>query len=83
MRNDLFEALSPFLPNAKSADYHPHITIGYKDIPAGIFKEAEALYLQKELNALFNVDGAYLWKHDGKKWEIVVGGNPRSCPEIA
>jgi 2'-5' RNA ligase len=50
--------------------FHPHFTIGYRDIPKSQFKSAEAEYLNKEFQASFLLDKIFLWKHDGKRWNV-------------
>jgi 2'-5' RNA ligase len=50
--------------------YHPHITIGYRDIPKDLFKIAAAEYLPMPFAAEFTVDRFFLWKHDGKAWQV-------------
>lgn len=49
---------------------HPHITIGYRDIPRLIFPKAMQEYLCKPFEASFEVDKFYLWKHNQKFWEV-------------
>ncbi len=50
-------------------EYHPHITIGRKDIPKGRFGDAVKEYAGLTFSARFEVKSFYLWKHNGKEWE--------------
>lgn len=51
-------------------EYHPHITIGRKDIPKGRFADAVKEYSELKFAAKFENKAFYLWKHNGKEWEI-------------
>lgn len=48
--------------------FHPHLTIGYRDIPKEVFKEAAKEYLQRRFEASFEIKSFYLWKHNRKSW---------------
>lgn len=49
--------------------YHPHITIGYRDI-LPVFPEVKQAYSKRIYQASFQVQELYLFKHNGKKWEV-------------
>lgn len=51
-------------------EYQPHITIGRKDIPKGRFADAVKEYSDLSFTAKFENKAFYLWKHNGKAWEI-------------
>ncbi len=51
-------------------EYHPHITIGRKDIPKGRFADAAKEYAELRFAAKFENKAFYLWKHNGKIWEV-------------
>lgn len=62
---------SPCYPSVRiSGSYHPHITIGYRDIPRPVFPDAAKDYAGRFYNAVFEVDKCYLWKHDTRRWQI-------------
>jgi len=63
---DKFEISEKF--NGDGA-FHPHITIGRKDIPKGRFQDAVNEYSQLSFSARFEVKSFFLWKHSGKQWE--------------
>ena len=50
--------------------YTPHITIGYRDVPPALFPDIVKNYSKRPFNAVFEVNSIYLWKHDGKNWQI-------------
>lgn len=49
-------------------DFHPHITIAFRDIPPQIFPELWAFYKDSRYTASFSVNSFSLLKHDGSKW---------------
>lgn len=49
---------------------HPHITIGYRDIPKTVFPQAMEEYLSRTFEATLPVNSFYLWKHNRKFWEV-------------
>jgi 2'-5' RNA ligase len=51
--------------------YHPHITIGYRDIPAHVFPDAVMVYEGKSFEGSFQVEEVCLWKHTGILWETI------------
>ncbi len=55
----------------KDQPYHPHITIGYGDIPRERFTEALKDYLPRKYEARFAVEEVYLWRHNGKSWDTI------------
>jgi 2'-5' RNA ligase len=59
-------------PDIKSRQsYHPHITIGYRDIPPALFSEAVKDYVPQKFEASFAIDAVYFWRHNGKHWETI------------
>jgi 2'-5' RNA ligase len=72
-QQDLVTRIKRWLPEIQfrsAKGYHPHITIGYRDIPPEFFDAAAFAYKQKQFFATFIVDAIYLWKHSGLRWEI-------------
>jgi 2'-5' RNA ligase len=56
--------------NSALISYTPHFTIGYRDVTWDAFPEIKSEYLQKRFNASFSCDAIFLWKHNGKNWQI-------------
>ena len=52
-------------------DFHPHITIGYRDLRPSMFKQAWAEYRSKQYSASFTVTGFYLLQHDKHVWNSI------------
>jgi 2'-5' RNA ligase len=52
-------------------DFHPHITIGYRDLRPSMFKQAWAEYRSKQYSATFTVTGFHLLQHDGHVWNSI------------
>jgi 2'-5' RNA ligase len=50
--------------------FHPHFTIGYKDLTPQIFPEVKKAYSQRPFTASFDVKHICLFRHNGKKWEL-------------
>ena len=61
--------LQPLVKN--NQPYHPHFTIGYRDIPKEVFPEAMKDFLPRKFEAAFNVDSICFWKHNGTSWETI------------
>lgn len=81
-----FLSLLPFPEVKKYSSFHPHITIGYRDIPRDVFPVAAKDYLARSFFATFVTDRFYLWKHNGKKWEVLHSfaiGNQSAPADIA
>jgi 2'-5' RNA ligase len=51
--------------------FHPHFTIGYRDIPPGIFPEIKKAYRNRPFSASFEVSSIYFFRHSGLKWELL------------
>lgn len=51
--------------------YHPHITIGYRNMLPEVFERAVEDYKSRTFNASFMVDALYVWKHEGGMWKTV------------
>ena len=50
--------------------FHPHITIGFRDLKKPQFYQAWEQLKEKNFNASFNVNSIALLKHNGKKWNV-------------
>ena len=49
--------------------FHPHITIGFRDLKKRFFEEAWNYINAKTINYQFTIDSFFLLKHNGKTWE--------------
>lgn len=52
-------------------DYHPHMTIGYRDLTYPEFEKAWSVYKNKPYKVQFEVQEIYLLQHDSKQWNII------------
>lgn len=66
-----FKGLLPQVEVSYHRPYHPHITIGYRDIPTHVFTEAAREYHSRNFFATFVTDRFYLWKHNTRQWEVL------------
>ncbi|MES2628354.1 MAG: methylated-DNA--[protein]-cysteine S-methyltransferase [Bacteroidota bacterium] len=62
-------------------EFNPHVTIGRKDIPKGRFADAVNEYSTLKFAAKFENKAFYLWRHDGKAWQIHTRFPLRPAPE--
>jgi len=51
--------------------FHPHITVGYRDLSFQHFETAWELYKNKQFSATFLVENFCLLQHDKKQWNII------------
>jgi methylated-DNA-[protein]-cysteine S-methyltransferase len=54
-----------------SMSFHPHITIGYRDIPAEHYEAARAEYEEKHFRGNFRAGSFFLWKRVNNKWTVL------------
>ena len=66
-----FNSVFPGNIHPTDLDFHPHMTIAYRDLSFEMFKQAWNEYKHKSFNATFEVDAIYLLQHDSKKWNII------------
>jgi len=52
-------------------EFHPHITIAYRDLRPSMFKQAWPEYQLKKYAAIFEVESFHLLHHDGRMWNSV------------
>jgi 2'-5' RNA ligase len=57
-------------PHVTDQRFHPHFTIGYRDLSPAIFPEAKRVYSNRSLSAVFDVKQVCLFRHNGKNWEL-------------
>lgn len=66
-----FRAQYPHIPLADTEnDFHPHITVAYRDLTPDMFRLAWAEYEHKAFEAAFFAGSAHLLHHDGKQWMV-------------
>jgi 2'-5' RNA ligase len=58
------------LEDRSRQQFHPHFTIGYKDISPEVFPEVKRAYNRRPFHAGFDVKHLALFRHNGKKWEL-------------
>jgi|AntRauTorckE6833_2_1112554.scaffolds.fasta_scaffold23678_2 2'-5' RNA ligase len=60
-----------FSYNYHEREYHPHITLAFKDLTKSNFYKAWDEFEDREFDEDFKADRLHLLKHDGTKWEPV------------
>ncbi|HEX8562826.1 MAG TPA: 2'-5' RNA ligase family protein [Flavobacterium sp.] len=55
---------------ASQRPFHPHVTIGFKDLSPQQFEKAWKIYKNKSYSARFTSNELVLLQHSGKQWEI-------------
>jgi 2'-5' RNA ligase len=72
--NDAFRSRFPLLIPRRSHDnFHPHITIGYRDLTHAAFLHAWPEYEQRKFERQFPVGSIALLRHDGRWVEVTAG----------
>ncbi len=66
-----FSSVFPGNIHPTDLDFHPHMTIAYRDLSPEMFQQAWNEYKHKSLDEAFEVDAVYLLQHDSKKWNII------------
>lgn len=67
-----FQVHFPDLPvNETEINFHPHITIAYRDLQPDQFQKAWAEYRDREFSTTFYADRIHLLRHDGERWELI------------
>lgn len=56
--------------NYKNRPFHPHITIGFRDLKKRMFYKAKKAFEDRSFSCEFWVEEVALLKHDGKKWNV-------------
>jgi 2'-5' RNA ligase len=84
-RKELRRQFLKLLPAAeveRSSSFHPHITIGYRDIPRGVFPLVQQEYSGRSFAADFVAGAFYFWRHTGQRW-ITIQSFPLTLPNIS
>ncbi|MGZ5209988.1 MAG: RNA 2',3'-cyclic phosphodiesterase, partial [Kaistella sp.] len=53
------------------SQFHPHLTVAYRDLTFENFKKAWEEYEKKTFEDSFLVDKICLFKHDSQKWNLL------------
>ena len=56
--------------NYKSQGFHPHVTIGFRDLKKPMFFRAKQEFENRHYASVFTVKDIQLLQHDGKRWNI-------------
>ena len=57
--------------NYKNQPFHPHITIGFRDLKTQMFYEASAYFEWQTFSRSFSVKEVDLLQYDGERWNIL------------
>ncbi len=52
-------------------NFHPHVTVAYRDLTVESFREAWPEFQVKKFSETLEVYNFHLLKHDGKRWNII------------
>ena len=58
-----------FQPDRRQ-EYHPHMTIAFKDLSKKMFRQAWAYFAKQEFDAVFKAKHVTLLKHTGQIWQV-------------
>lgn len=61
--------LGLFNADYKDKGFHPHMTIGFRDLKKSLFPEIKAQYATRTFDGSFEVSDICLLRHTGKHWE--------------
>jgi 2'-5' RNA ligase len=62
--------LKLFASDGKLRGFHPHVTIGFRDLKSPQFYEAKKHFSERTFYAKITCNSIALLKHDGKVWEV-------------
>lgn len=57
--------------NYKDRAFHPHVTIGFRDLKKKQFYEARKEFESRDFKKFFHVDKLQLLKHNGANWQVL------------
>ncbi|MEM0939313.1 MAG: 2'-5' RNA ligase family protein [Bacteroidota bacterium] len=57
--------------NYKNQPFHPHVTIGFRDLKKQMFYTAKEEFEKRAYSGEFRVKRIELLKHDGKRWNVL------------
>lgn len=58
--------------NFKNKAFHPHVTIGFRDLRKKMFYEAKEEFEKRAYSQNFLLGRIDLLKHDGKSWNVMI-----------
>lgn len=61
--------------------YHPHVTIGYRNLTEEVFNRIVSDYEFRSFNDKFLANRVELWKHNGQFWETIESYPFNKLPE--
>lgn len=73
VHNKLKKVLSEKLGDTKKEDpsrFYPHMTIATRDLSPEFFGKALAEFKNREFHASFEAESLFLFKHNGKTWDV-------------
>jgi 2'-5' RNA ligase len=59
-----------FAYNYHEREYHPHLTLAFKDLTKSNFYRAWDEFKDREFEASFTADRLFLLQHNGEEWEV-------------
>jgi 2'-5' RNA ligase len=59
-----------FAYNYHKREYHPHVTLAFKDLSKSNFYKAWDTFKEREFEEQFVAENLYLLKHYGERWEV-------------
>ncbi len=65
---DIFNESQGIKPKRK---YHPHVTIGYRNISPETYKEIKSDYRKRTFLARIQIGSVQLWKHENGFWNTI------------
>ncbi|MFD0933548.1 2'-5' RNA ligase family protein [Psychroflexus salinarum] len=74
LHEKLIEVTREFIekkPEGEKKKMNPHITIAYRDLSKERFDEAWSEFSQRSFEAVFVAKSLFLFKHNGKSWDIL------------
>jgi 2'-5' RNA ligase len=78
LQRQIVGKLSDLLPKEiahTDENFHPHMTVAYRDLTWEHFENAWASYQSKDFSEAFAVDCFHLLEHDGTKWNVIATKN--------
>lgn len=56
--------------NFKDSEFHPHMTVAFKDLKEAMFPKAWKYFRRAKYKNTFKANALNVLKHDGKEWQI-------------
>lgn len=68
---DTFQKTFPKIKFRNLHDFHPHITLGYRDLTRKMFEQAMRDHKNGHLRHEWVVNSYYLWKYVSQQWQVI------------